>query len=243
MTLNSLVVKLNSGAVLLYAPVRVRDEVDFGSWLESLGSVDWLVVASSFHTLYLPSVLARYPQAKVIGAQQAEDKLNYVGALVRKRFDFNMSKEGDLEKVNKILEPEGVKLFSIEGDVCTNAILAIAHGVLLSIDLIYGNVHGGLFGWTKEDMQGDSFAVWRLFKHMACDKPNSPNGFLANYRFLMMDHTGMGQMLHTPTAKDGSSCVLMAESLRDVLCQKFTSAEGVHFGEKTMSRDDYRRNI
>ena len=91
MQLNSMVVKLNSGAILLFAPVRVRDEVSlhnetqkrdvrqdlglrcsfdciqvgFGAWLESLGKVSWIVVASSFHTLSLPNVLSRFPEAKV----------------------------------------------------------------------------------------------------------------------------------------------------------------------------------
>ena len=97
MQLNSMVVKLNSGAILLFAPVRVRDEViqlialilpketqkrdvrqdlglrctfyciqvGFGAWLESLGKVSWIVVASSFHTLSLPNVLSRFPEAKV----------------------------------------------------------------------------------------------------------------------------------------------------------------------------------
>ena len=91
MQLNSMVVKLNSGAILLFAPVRIRDEasqlnltsesiccliekkttqsmfqVGFGAWLEGLGTeVAWIVLPSSFHTLSLPNVLARFPQAKV----------------------------------------------------------------------------------------------------------------------------------------------------------------------------------
>ena len=95
MQLNSMVVKLNSGAILLFAPARIRDEVrqsnlasestcflrrnpkhvlrnqiptqvGFGAWLEGLGSeVAWIVVPSSFHTLSLPNVLARFPEAKV----------------------------------------------------------------------------------------------------------------------------------------------------------------------------------
>ena len=40
-------------------------QVGFGAWLESLGKVSWIVVASSFHTLSLPNVLSRFPEAKV----------------------------------------------------------------------------------------------------------------------------------------------------------------------------------
>ena len=89
-------------------------QVGFGAWLEGLGTeVAWIVLPSSFHTLSLPNVLARFPQAKVfgfchlmspthtfflchqvVGAAQAEDKLNQVGALVRGRFDFKSDSPG-----------------------------------------------------------------------------------------------------------------------------------------------------
>ena len=115
------------------------------------------MIGSSFHTLSLPNVLARYPevtkivqsfvnrcfqlvffQAKVIGAPQAEDKLNYINALVRGKFDFNASNKEELAAANKELEEEGVQLFFVDGDVCTNALLAIAHDHLLACDLVYG---------------------------------------------------------------------------------------------------------
>ena len=35
--INSFVVKLNSGSLLLYAPVRIRDELGFADWLDGLG--------------------------------------------------------------------------------------------------------------------------------------------------------------------------------------------------------------
>ena len=41
---------------VLYCPVRVREEHGFRAWLDSLGSVDWVVVGSSYHTLYLPAL-------------------------------------------------------------------------------------------------------------------------------------------------------------------------------------------
>ena len=36
-TLNSFVVKLNSGGLLLYAPVNIRNETGFADWLDGLG--------------------------------------------------------------------------------------------------------------------------------------------------------------------------------------------------------------
>ena len=59
---NFTVVRLNSGGLLLYAPMRIREEVGFAGWLDSLGKVEWIVIGSSFHTLILPYVLARYPE-------------------------------------------------------------------------------------------------------------------------------------------------------------------------------------
>ena len=58
--LRTFVVKLNSGNLLLYAPIRIRDEVGFGKWIESLGKVEWIVVASCYHTLHLQNVIKRY---------------------------------------------------------------------------------------------------------------------------------------------------------------------------------------
>ena len=116
--------------------IEFVSQVEFGSWLDGLGKVEWVVVASSFHTLFLTCVLERYPEAKVylptyrhpflallnlaqsncrhgkcqvinsppkvIGARQAQDKLNHVGALARKKFDYNSSVEEELNKANKV---------------------------------------------------------------------------------------------------------------------------------------------
>ena len=53
--LNMVVVKLNGGGLLLYAPVKMHKEAPelILSWLESLGPVQWLVTASAAHTLLL----------------------------------------------------------------------------------------------------------------------------------------------------------------------------------------------
>jgi hypothetical protein len=238
-----MVVKLNCGSLLLYAPVKVRDEVDFGSWLDSLGKVEWIVIASSFHTLCLAAIMARYPEAKVIGAAQAEDKLNNAGALVRKKLDYHTTAEDELAMANQELEKEGVKLFLVQGEILCNSLMVVAHGVLLTCDLVYSRHDGGIFGIAKEefDLYKEEHASIRIFKYLNCNKPNSPNGFLAKYRFMFMDHTGLGRMAWEQPAKDGSTCRLMAASLREALQLDFTSAIGVHFD--FMDREDFRKTI
>ena len=127
MQLNSMVVKLNGGAILLYAPVRIRDEVSFKKseeirkqlllrlvlepgWKASVRSPGLLshprITPSPFQTSLLASLKLRcrlfskapltHPHGlhQVIGATQAEDKLNHVGALVRGRFDFKSDSSG-----------------------------------------------------------------------------------------------------------------------------------------------------
>ena len=131
------------------------------------------------------------PQAKVIGAPQAEDKLKYIGALVRGKFDFNASDKEELAKANKELRLEGVQLFFVDGDVCTNALIAVAHDHLLACDLVYGRSDGGFLGISKEEFDEfkDEHLSLRLFKYLICNKPNSPNGYLATYRFQTKQKT------------------------------------------------------
>ena len=184
MPVNMMVVRLASGGLLLYAPTRIREEAGFAAWLDSLGRVDWVVVASSWHTLSLPAVLARYPEARVVGAQQAEDKLAHVGALVRGRFDFRTNVEEELAKANEELVSEGVVLHLVKGDILANSVVAVAHGVALTCDLLYNRHDGGVFSLSKQEFDEfkDEHAGIRVFKYLNCNKPNSPNGFLAKYR-------------------------------------------------------------
>ena len=91
---------------------------------------------------------------------------------------------------------------------------------IVECDLIYGHHDGdGLFlvdgptmkQWNPED------GPMRLFKFSSIDKPNSPNGFLPNYRFWMMDRNSMGVLMYEQPAKDGSDRDKMATSIRNVL--------------------------
>ena len=134
-------------------------------------------------------------------------------------------------------------MFYVDGDVATNALLVVAHGVVLSVDLIYGHHAGGIFHigpeeWTE--FREDGYNV-RLFYYMNCCKPHSPNGYLATYRFQMMDPASLGSLNYDLPAQDGSSCSRMAASLRKFLQFDFDQAIEVHSG--VSSRTDFQQTI
>ena len=81
----------------------------------------------------------------------------------------------------------------------------------------------------------------RLFYFLTCSKPHSPNGYLATYRFQMMDPYSMGAMSYDQPARDGSTCGLMADSLRRLLRLDFHLAYDVHSGKS--SREDFQKSI
>ena len=49
----------------------------------------------------------------------------------RKKYEVNCHDKAQLFSLNSQLENEGVQLFYIDGDVATNSICAVAHGVAL----------------------------------------------------------------------------------------------------------------
>ena len=229
---NMMVVKLNNGSLLLYAPTRIRDETGFGAWLDNLGKVEWVVIASSEHNSNLPAILKRYPDVKVIGSSVSEMKLNHVEALPKKKFDFDYSTTEALAAANKILKPNGVELFYASGDIATHSLFCVAHGTALECDLLYG-VHGMDFEKLPDD--------WTLRIFMFGLIASSANGFLPNYRFWMMDPSALGLMMITPPANDGSTCGEMARSLRTILELKFDKVVSVHFS--TMEADCFKKSI
>lgn len=242
---NMIVVKLKSGSILLYAPVRMHKENPelILSWIESLGSVDWIVAPSSAHTMSLPDVLAAFPNAKIIGAELSQEKLKFVNAI--DKYHYLSTDSDDLAKANEELKGEDIEIINIDGDVCAHAILCIVDNrIILECDLIYGHHDGeGLLStdgdtlkkWRPED------ALLRLFKFSSIEKPNSPNGFLPNYRFWTMDPKSFGPMAYTPPNPDGSDLTKMATSLRNVLAKPFSTAVGVHINK--MSGDDFRKSM
>ena len=81
--------------------------------------------------------------------------------------------------------------------------------------------------------------MWSCFYF--CSKPHSPNGFLATYRFQMMDPNSLGALSYDQPASDGSSCHLMADSLRRLLRLDFHLAYDGHAGRS--SREDFQKSI
>jgi len=236
---NMTIVKLNNGGVLLYCPVRIHPDME--ELIASIGQVEWIILGSSSHNNYPPSVIKKYPEARVIGATLSEEKLKAVGALPRGKLDYNVCVEGEVDKVNELLNEDGVKIHSIKGEVCTDAIIAIAHKVAISVDLIYGKVDGSLLMMSKEDMENPKEEDWsgRLFRWGLIT--NGPNGYLPAYRFWAMDPTVTGPLLMTPPAADGSSCLDMASSLREALKEDFDTGVSVHFNP--ISGEVYRQSM
>ena len=83
------------------------------------------MINSKFEIFY------RFPVAKIIGTSASEAKLNFINALPRKKYDVNCQNTDQLFALNSQLKNEGVQLFYINGDVGTNAIVAVAHEVAL----------------------------------------------------------------------------------------------------------------
>merc|ERR1712241_1220963 len=241
--LRMFVVRLSSGSLLLYSPCRIREDAGLKAWLDGLGRGDWIVVGSCYHTLNLPAIIRQYPQERLVGTPAAQDKLNVINALPREKFDVNAEDRDKLESLNVEMEKEGVKFFYVDGDIGTNALITIAHGVALNVDLIYGKHDGSVFDIERDDWNQykDEHFGLRLFYFLTCSKPNSPNGYLATYRFQMMDPHALGAMSYDQPARDGSTCGVMARSLRKMLQLEFDLAYDVHSGKS--SRKDFQLSI
>ena len=241
---NMVVVQLASGSLLLFCPVKIHDDTEFGQWLAGLGPVEYIVAPSSEHNLQLPAVIKKYPGAKVVGTSFNERKLNMVNALPRGRLDYDYTNQEDMEALNTALKSEGVNMIHIAGDVCTNALFCVAHGVALECDIVYTHADGeGFLMMDNKQFRAldpDKFTE-RIFKFRLLSKPNSPNGFLPPYRYWAMDPQCLWTMVPCPPAQDGSSAATMAASLRHVLAQPFDSAVGVHF--RYMTADQFRKAV
>lgn len=237
-SMNMAVVKLNSGDLLLYSPVRVRDEFEFGSWLEKLGPVKWIVTGSSAHTMTIPSILKRYPDVKYVAPRDAWMKLKHFEGIGKEKPEYDYTNISDLERLNKELADEGVKFYWISGDCATSTVVGVAHNTALEVDLVYSNCNG----LSKEVMEDEELFNERLFKWNLMTSPNSPNNALPPYRFWMMDPTNpMSAQMQSPPKKDGSSCTDMAASLRKLLKEDIDHAVGVH--ANYLTGEDFKKSM
>ena len=193
------------------------------------------VFPSAAHTLSLPNVVKRFPNAKIVGPEQAEEKLQHCKALPRGKFDFLTTEAKDLKAVNDILVKEGVFFHSVAGDGVGQSSLVVAHKTMLECDLVYGHADKeGCTNVPRERFWKMLPQDWfhRLFKFALIDCCLD-GGCLPAYRFWLMDPNSLGAMGLDGPAKDGSSCLAMAESLRAALDLDFDSAVGVHFDPMT----------
>ena len=243
--LNMIVVKLNGGGLLLYAPVKIHKKAGhlLFTWLQSLGPVQWLMVPSATHTLLLHDAIEAFPDAKIVGPEAAEAKLKCARAC--EKFDYVTTKGEELKELKATLTEEGVRVEEITGDVASNAIALLAHEtVLVTCDLLFGHHDGhGLFNYDEAAVRGWKAGIEmtgvRLFKFGELAKPNSL--FLPKFRFWMMDPESMGLFCYDKPEEDGSSKRDMAACLRKMLALPFTRTIGVHFDE--MDVDKYKRSI
>ena len=120
--------------------------------------------------------------------------------------------ESEMSEANRLLDSEGLELVDIKGDCGTSAVLAVAHKeVAIECDIVYGH-HDGVGLLMTNEAEFKVFKVsntfmkciiskifdnqenkklqalkpddmnMRMFKFTMIDKPNSPLGFLPNYR-------------------------------------------------------------
>ena len=241
---NMIIVQLNSGGLLLYCPVKIHDDTEFGKFLRDLGPVEYIVAPSSEHNLQLPAVIKKYPGAKIVATKLNETKLKMVDALPRGKIDYDYTNTEQLTQLNNVLRDEGVNMTYINGDVSTNALFVVAHRVALECDIVYTHDDGeGFLMMDKTEFRAleEDSVMWRLFKFRLLSRPNSPNGYLPPYRYWAMDPHCLWPMILTTPAEDGSSASSMASSLRSALSQEFDEAVGVHF--RHMSAEQFRRSV
>jgi len=61
-----MVIRLNSGALILHSPVKFDD--DLKNELNELGAVKYIVAPNKFHHIHLSDYISKYPEAQVLGA-------------------------------------------------------------------------------------------------------------------------------------------------------------------------------
>ena len=82
-----------------------------------------MIVASSAHTLFLPNAIKAFPQAKIAGPKEAEEKIKFINVV--EKFDYITDDKDDLKELNLVLAKEGVEIFELDGDAACNAVLCL----------------------------------------------------------------------------------------------------------------------
>ena len=77
----------------------------------------------------LPNIIKAFPEAKIVGPRQCEEKIKFINVL--EKFDFVTDNKKDLKCLNEVLENEGVEIFELEGDVACNAVLCLVDKKIL----------------------------------------------------------------------------------------------------------------
>mmetsp|Transcript_17620 Transcript_17620/g.26997 ORF Transcript_17620/g.26997 Transcript_17620/m.26997 type:complete len:441 (-) Transcript_17620:39-1361(-) len=224
----------DDNALLIYNPVRLHPQMI--DWINTLGEVKFIVSGSSSHTNFLPDAAKQFPNAKIICASAADLKCQGVGMrpadflydnVVRDEVPKRYSGRGTFEDALEALQGQA-RLFHIRGDVCTQALFVLVHKHLFEVDLLYVNSDEKLRETEFESGTSIQHSSHRIFHYSLITKNAHPIGYLLpKYRCLMMDPTSLlasKLMIDAPNA-DGSSCVIMAESLRSAL--KTLSQDGV----------------
>ena len=242
------VVKLQSGDILLYNPIPIHDGTKLDGWMKNIGNVKYVVIGSCYHTLFLPDTLKRYPDAIYFGTKISEEKLKAANALPKQKLDYDFLVESDVAAANEVLAPEGATLKFIKGDMLTHSIFMMAYETGVEVDLAYGHhdkcecdccLSKGIFEGCKT---APEYFLWRLFVLRLMKKPHSPFGNLPPYRFAGMDPTSAMSKMNWPRpADDGSSCKDMANSLRDILKMDYKNVITIHYG--LMPSSDFKLTI
>ena len=243
------VVKLPSGELILFNPVPIHDGTKLDEWMKTMGKVKFLVIGSSYHTLFMPETLKRFPDAICIGTKMSEDKLKAANALPKQKLDYNFLEESDVKAANEALGTSDITFKFTKGDMLTHSIFLQAYETGIEVDLLYGHhsecvcdcCHSkGIFkGYDTEP----AYFWCRLSSLRLLKKPNSPFGYLPGYRFAAMDPTSaMSKVMTCPRpANDGSSCQEMANSLREILKMDYKNVISIHWG--LTSAEDFRISI
>lgn len=223
-----LVARLIDGTLLLYNPCRMHPYII--DYLSELGTVAFIVSGSSVHTNQLPQAAKVFPNAKIICAQAADDKCQVVGM---RQADFlytdhDAHSTRGFDAAQAELEPLGVQLHHIQGDVQTQSLLLIVHDHLFDVDLsCYSDGTKSLHMDHSQWQHPHLGLAFGQIVHYAGTQDSAVRGYLPNYRLMAMDPCSDLARFNLD-APQPTSCMEMAASLRSLLKLEFKYVDNVH---------------